>query len=297
MGIRLTLDVFSGRPNPTVEIGDDEADDLLARFEPSRILRDDPLLPASMPLGYRGVEVELTGATATRIRDSATMPWSFRVAGGDLFGRGLAHRAADDQVEAHLLAPDGPFARAGLEPELAAALPHLAADFARIRARPLPDSTIHTLLSAASEHAPLPDLGWWNASVRRPHNNCYNYSCNYRTDTFAQPGLAAGDIYHAITGPEVRMAAVRDQLVNSPNANNRFPEEGHLVALVIAPGWDYHWYRKCRSGRWTHKPGGTSATELDNSGHVITDPRTADRGPYTEFTTFMVVFQGHIKIA
>ena len=79
-------------------------------------------------------------------------------------------------------------------------------------------------------------------------------------------------------------------------AKNRCPEDGHLVALVIAPGWDFHWYRKGEDGMWTHKPGGTPATNVGNSGHLISDPRTADRGPYTSFCTFMVVKHGHIKI-
>ena len=47
---------------------------------------------------------------------------------------------------------------------------------------------------------------------------------------------------------------------------------------------------------WTHKPGSTPATALDNAGQPIADPRTADRGPYTEFCMFMVVMHGHIKI-
>jgi hypothetical protein len=37
---------------------------------------------------------------------------------------------------------------------------------------------------------------------------------------------------------------------------------------------------------WTHKPGQTAATNLDNSGNVITDPRTANRGVYTDFCGF-----------
>jgi hypothetical protein len=36
--------------------------------------------------------------------------------------------------------------------------------------------------------------------------------------------------------------------------------------------------------------------DVDNSSAVITDPRTADRGMYTQFTTFMAVMHGHIKI-
>jgi hypothetical protein len=98
----------------------------------------------------------------------------------------------------------------------------------------------------------------------------------------------------------VRPAAVADDLIDSPLANNRCAKEGHLVALVVWPGaWpngDYHWYRKGRNGLWTHKPGPTAVTNLDNSGNLIADPRTADRGPYTQFCTFMVVMHGHIKI-
>ncbi len=66
--------------------------------------------------------------------------------------------------------------------------------------------------------------------------------------------------------------------------------------LVIWPGVDFHWYRKGRNGYWSHKPGGTPATNIDNSGHFIPDPRTADRGGYTDFCTFMVVMHGHIKL-
>jgi hypothetical protein len=36
---------------------------------------------------------------------------------------------------------------------------------------------------------------------------------------------------------------------------------------------------------------------VDNSGMLIIDPRTADRGPYTDVCTFMVVMHGHIKIS
>jgi hypothetical protein len=57
----------------------------------------------------------------------------------------------------------------------------------------------------------------------QPYNNCYNYGCDYRTDTFAQPGRAAGAMYTAFSGASVRPAAVADALIASPNANNRCP--------------------------------------------------------------------------
>jgi hypothetical protein len=96
-----------------------------------------------------------------------------------------------------------------------------------------------------------------------------------------------------------KLAAARKRirdLGERPGANNKCPKEGHLVALVIVPGWDFHWYRNGRNGYWTHKPGGTPVTNVDNSGVLIRDPRTANRGPYSDFCTFMVVMHGHIEI-
>jgi hypothetical protein len=93
----------------------------------------------------------------------------------------------------------------------------------------------------------------------------------------------------------VHPAALRDDLEDAARANNKCPKEGHLVALVIAPQIDFHWYRKGRNGLWTHKPGGTPV-HLDNSGHTISDPRSANRGMYTDFCSFLVVHHGHIKI-
>jgi hypothetical protein len=144
--------------------------------------------------------------------------------------------------------------------------------------------------------APLYEPAWWNVPARQPRNNCYNYATNYRTDTFAQPGKAAGSEYASLTCHDVSQAALADDLIAAPSAENVCPAEGHLVALVVAPGYDFHWYRKGRDGMWTHKPGGTPVTNVDNAGHAIPDPRTADRGPYTDFCGFMIVMDGHIKI-
>jgi len=150
--------------------------------------------------------------------------------------------------------------------------------------------------SAVPLRTPLYEPAWWNVPAIQPYNNCYNYGTNYRTNTFAQPGRAAGAQYASLTCAAVKPAAVADALIDDPGADNKCPNEGHLVALVVGPGYDYHWFRKGRNGYWSHKPGGTPVTNLDNSGATIPDPRTADRGPYTDFCTFMVVMHGHIRI-
>jgi hypothetical protein len=151
---------------------------------------------------------------------------------------------------------------------------------------------------------PIYEPAWWNdGGQKQLHNNCYNYASNYRSDTFAQPGRAAGAMYTSLSGCNVaagqrsaKMGAVSDCLIDTPNANNQCPAQGHLVALVIWPNYDFHWYRKDVTGWWSHKPGGTQVTNKDNSGNAISDPRTANRGGYTQFCTFMDVMHGHIKI-
>jgi hypothetical protein len=141
----------------------------------------------------------------------------------------------------------------------------------------------------------------WNDSDGIQYsNNCYNYACDLRTDTFAQPGRATGNQYQAIDCQEVGQAAQSDGLV--PVGCDRgcgCRECCHQVALVIAPGpafQDFHWYRRGPDGYWSHKPGGTEATNLDNSGNIITDPRTADRGPYTIFCGCYCVCKSRVSI-
>jgi hypothetical protein len=128
---------------------------------------------------------------------------------------------------------------------------------------------------------------WNDADGIQYNNNCYNYACDIRTNTYAQPGAASGNMYSQINCVEVGDGAVSDGLVTVDCDHGCGCSKcHHQVALVIAPGpgfRDFHWYRKDRDGRWSHKPGGTPATNLDNSGNLILDPRTADRGLYTIF--------------
>lgn len=142
---------------------------------------------------------------------------------------------------------------------------------------------------------------WNNNSIIRGNNNCYNYANNRRTDTFAQPGRATGAMYTSITASQVSNGAISDGL-EPTTATAVSPSGKTKIALVIWPGVDYHWYRQDRDGRWTHKPGSTPATNLDNSGRIITNPETANRGGYTQFVGYYftpsdcVQGQGHANI-
>lgn len=285
--IRITIDVFSGRENPVVEYSGDEIKDVAERLSPTRRMdRAEAAALATPTLGYRGLVVEQVG------RPIEEMPDVFRVAGRAAFGAGFAHGIADEQFEDFVcgsVPPELPIEGLKREIQRFEGIIHF------VNKWPWQDRVIGPKKDVC-QCAPIYEPSWWNVSTRQPYNNCYNYSTNYRTDTFAQPGRAAGSMYTGLDCSAVTSAAVRDELIDTPGADNKCPEEGHLVALVIWPGWDYHWYRKGRDGLWSHKPGGTAVTDLDNSGSTISDPRTADRGGYTSFCTFMVVKHGHIKI-
>jgi hypothetical protein len=117
-------------------------------------------------------------------------------------------------------------------------------------------------------------------------NNCYNYACNKRTDTFALPGRSQpGWTMPAFTCPAVTAAAVTDGL-QPVDCAVACAQGSYKKALVVDsiddplfPGddRDFHWYRQDADGLWSHKPGPGKATNLDGSSRPIPDPRTANR--------------------
>jgi hypothetical protein len=289
MPLRITIDVFSGRPNPVFTLEGPEEEEALARLKPAERLTARRMRPApESVLGYRGMVVELD-------RAAGGLPRRFRVAGGDIIGDKLLARASDPRFEEFVCGTTGPIRIHPENERLSRFLLKEIRRYDELRHR-WPTKHPKWPVRATCRCAPLYEPAWWNVPAIQPFNNCYNYGCDYRTNTFAQPGQAAGAKYAAYTCASVRPAAIADELIDKPGANNKCPPEGHLVALVIAPGYDYHWYRKGRNGYWSHKPGGTPVTNLDGIGALIPDPRTADRGPYTVFCTFMVVMHGHVKI-
>ena len=143
---------------------------------------------------------------------------------------------------------------------------------------------------------PLP----WNNPANVGTNNCYNYACDTLTGTFAQPGRGGGMIYTSLSIHAVKNAALRDNVpagggfvLSTKNmCCPQVPAPGaQKVVLVVRPaipatpttpalGADFHWLRQDMNGTWSHKPGGTPATNLDNAGAIITDPETANLGHY-----------------
>jgi hypothetical protein len=300
MLLRVTIDIFSGRPNPVVELRDEEAREALKRLQPTKKLEgtDTVMTPSVFMLGYRGLIVEQMD------EHSDTLPTSFRVVDGKLFGEKLSHLATDGSFEEYI-AETVDLKRFSLGDDFRPRLKNEMVNTREARRNPSETSliAIPPIFKGILEEnkiapcAPRYEPSWWNdGGQRQQHNNCYNYAANYRTDTFAQPGRAAEAMYGAITVDEVKKAAMADMLEDASAIGNNPPAEGHLVALVIAPSWDYHWYRMNRNCSWSHKPGSTEVTNLDNAGEKIRNPKNANRGPYTEFAGFMLVKHGHIML-
>nr|XP_022334338.1 insoluble matrix shell protein 1-like [Crassostrea virginica] len=139
----------------------------------------------------------------------------------------------------------------------------------------------------------------WNSNPAvQSSNNCYNYVNDIMTNTFAQPGRANGYMSPSTTGPNLQYGSELDGMVRIEAPSNVClpTPNGNLAALVIWPEVDYHFYRLDNDGFFSHKPGQTAARNVDNSGQMIRDPRTADRGPYTVFHCFLETNSNNVNI-
>ena len=296
--IKVTADIFSGRPNPEWVVSGAEAEAVLRSLSEKRAAAA-ALDSGFQGLGSRGLIVEILD---DHMHAQYGVPHTFRLAGGGSPEESHAREAAERLIAA--LTKKG----AGDHATLASSPAHLPLneDLKKLILGGLPtgagfvnteaaeqvttrDEAADVSATAACSIETVPfNPAFWNDPAHIGRNNCYNYATNRRTDTFAQPGRASGHMYAHINCAEVGNGAVSDGGTFSCAPDAQKPR--WYIALVIAPGpgfIDYHWYRKASEGYWGHKPGGTAARNVDNAGHIVTDPRTANRGPYTIFCRFM----------
>lgn len=151
----------------------------------------------------------------------------------------------------------------------------------------------------------------WNSDLLKDRSNCYAYALNNQVFPNTnkiwykqQPGeyydpIAGGTNY---TKSQVEYNVEKDfekysddfsqnMIFKEVDRDEVCPAGTYKVALVIVPTGtnpDYHWYRQDSDGLWSHKPGKTAATRLDNSGLPIIDPQIADLGAY--------VFEGYYAV-
>ncbi|HVM81026.1 MAG TPA: hypothetical protein VMU06_18540 [Stellaceae bacterium] len=271
MPLLVTMHVYSGVPDPQWVIsGDDEQE--LRRLVASPAAASAAAAQEGV-LGYRGFSVVDTAADPAaphlfKVQAAAGAVPSHSIAGApeiEHFLLWTGHKHVSDELSTHV--------QAALQTPIG-----VGPAAAPVRCPP-----------CQAHDAPVYTPAAWNHPPVQANNNCYNYANNQITNTFAQPGRATGHMYTSLTCASVRAAAQSDGLVPCPNFIAPLAAgAGWYVALVIWPGQDYHWYRQDKSGCWSHKPGGTPARNTDNSGHLISNPRTCNRGPYTVFCTFMI---------
>jgi hypothetical protein len=147
----------------------------------------------------------------------------------------------------------------------------------------------------------LSPLSDWNGGLVQLNNNCYNFSTDIRTDTFAQPGVGGGapGQYPPPDCQPQTSGAIADGLqvgvdLNDLGHTSGLPQ-GHIIALLVWPNVDFHFVRMEASGTWSSKAGNLRATTLDNSGQPIVDPRTANFSPYQFCGFFWVGPDVHIR--
>jgi hypothetical protein len=295
--LNVTFDLYSGLSNPSYILLDDaEVRAVVREIEADQAITTSGPGPEA-PLGFRGLSIEPLEDDEAQ---QATLPHATYVpvgANADA-GSALVERliALSDRADVMQPANVGELARdVPLREVLTQQLrgtpggrttetdsPPTGTSEAEAAGAP----TDAAVASCLIERAPY-NPGFWNDDATvRSSNNCYNYASNKRTNTFAQPGRGCGQMYTAITCPEVTRGALCDGLHHRYHCFPDSDSPRYVVALVVAPGpafRDFHWYRWLREGFWAHKPGGTAVRNVDNSGRLITDPQACDRGPYTHF--------------
>jgi hypothetical protein len=296
--LRIEIDMFSGRPNPVWIVTDaGVTNELVGAVAGTKGTAAKPGTGFT-GLGFREVQVDLIGDDEPRQRGVAKQFALASTAVADLKSSAVLARRfieaiplrSEVQLVQHAITP--------LTPELRDLILERLERFVakpprprRPKPRPNPPNPLRTTVNdtkcqkcqyEVSQFNPA----FWNNPAVQPHNNCYNYARNWRTDTFAQPGRAHGAQTGTMACANVTTAAMADGLRKRCNCLPQSEYPRRLMALVIDPGWDYHWYRHQRGGFWGHKPGQTAARNVDNSNVVIANPETCDRGGYTDFCDY-----------
>jgi len=92
--VKVTIDIFSGRPNPEIELTSGEAGQVMRLLATARRLEQgEPGLPETPTLGYRGLIVEQIGTPV------GGLPRTMRVAHGSVFGPRAPRVVENDALE------------------------------------------------------------------------------------------------------------------------------------------------------------------------------------------------------
>jgi hypothetical protein len=293
--IKATVDVFSGRENPSWIVDEKLSKDILKEISHNRGIITE-INSGFNGLGFRGIKIELL---SDELEESYNIPSFFKIANGaslnDSKGFDIAEKIINSMPKSEDLNSSLQY-DIQFEDDIKKFLLDELETFINKGSTSidtkLTDGLVETKIDAISCPISLgkfnPDF-WNKDPIIKNNNNCYNYACNRKTNTFAQPGKYSGYKYQKILCPDVMSAALSDGLHKQFDCYLQSEQPIWLVALVINPGRDFHWYRKQQEVFWGHKPGGTEAKNTDNSGNIILNPETCNRGGYINFCGYMYV--------
>lgn len=268
----VTALMYSGKEDPSWEITDQETQQLKEILNQKREVTNEMSALSAGLLGYRGFVIESYDSTLP------TKAFFFDGIIDLIDQKNLNFIDQDSTVEAFLLETGSSILTSNEKAFISSEIVKNVRGGA---------ASINKSLKGSFDLLTVPpyDAGKWNIPGVQPRNNCYNYANDKITNTFAQPGRGSGAMAANLTCGEVGSASQRDGQITVISAVDT-PKQGHYIALVVAPNFDYHWYRLDSNGMWSHKPGQTAAKNTDNSGKLISDPMNCNRGPYTDFCGF-----------
>ncbi|MFG2668396.1 hypothetical protein ACGFY6_29690 [Streptomyces sp. NPDC048387] len=317
MAMRITIEMFSGRPNPSWEITDlDRLQQLRERLTRKPEARG-AVGSGYTGLGFNGVRVDCTESDVP-----GGLPSSFELAGGgakdpvasselaqalvDTIPRDLAEGGGITVGDTSYAEDIRETARGEIERSLHGESQSGAYSSSKAqREAELPDGWTEQV-QALLARTPTCDInsepfspGYWNHPDVQYRNNCYNYAVAIRTDTEAWPGRAHGyKIPATMLGFQVAVGLYKDGLHQFGYPCQPWGTRRYVVALCTGayPSGlrDFHFYRYHIEGFWSHKKSRNEARVYDDSGYWIRDPGVCDRGIYVEVYPYL--FQSHDSV-
>lgn len=117
----------------------------------------------------------------------------------------------------------------------------------------------------------------------RLRNNCWMYAVNdfkHTGDKRSQPGHTdkAQQTFNQYSCSDMHARIKKDiPLAYVAEEKKKCKKYFYKIAVVVDPGNNYHFYRQDSNGLWSHKEGELPVTNLDATGNLIYNPKTANR--------------------
>ena len=328
--LEVTLDIYSGRPNPSWEMPEDKVKEFFEIKGWKEIINPEDY-GVSLGLGYRGFvvsvisedvedNISLPTSDGNKIKSDVSqrkkyhLPSTFRIYGSKAlneqninFKPSLSSEETQEKekwllqtyTKSQEISP-------GLVPTLTEYVEQTISNGGAIYESSKTEQEIKRPskeeLAACNFWSAYYNPAFWNDPYSVNTNNCYNYAANWRSNTTAQPGRAHNCSF-SMDCSSVFNAATCDGLFTTCGVDSM------LVALVIWPPFtagdptgDYHWYHWHGAGSdwyWGHKPGHTPARNWDDSLRFLIpplEPHNCNRTNYTVFCGYYFLPKGVVVI-